>query len=105
MAEHASGWASVAMGSTAPDLDTFRDLAKHRRVIPVIRRLLADGETPVGLYRKLTGERAGSFLLESAEHGRAFSRYSFVGVNSTAMLTEVNGVASWWGHAPVGVPE
>lgn len=106
MADHeTSGWASVAMGSTAPDLVTFRHLAKHRRVIPVIRRLLADGETPVGLYRKLTSERAGSFLLESAEHGRAFSRYSFIGVNSTAMLTEVNGAATWWGQAPVGVPD
>jgi anthranilate synthase component I len=100
-----SDWASVTMGVTAPDLATFRELATHRRVIPVIRRLLADGETPVGLYRKLTGERAGSFLLESAEHGRAFSRYSFIGVNSTAMLTEVDGVATWWGQAPVGVPD
>jgi anthranilate synthase component I len=38
-------------------------------VIPVVRRLLADGETPIGLYRKLAGERPGTFLLESAEHG------------------------------------
>ena len=97
-------WSAVPMGVTAPDLSTFRELAAHRRVIPVIRRLLADGETPVGLYRKLTGERAGSFLLESAEHGKAFSRYSFVGVNSTAMLSESDGVATWWGTAPVGAP-
>jgi anthranilate synthase component 1 len=92
------------LGVTSPDLDAFRDLARDRRVIPVIRRLLADGETPVGLYRKLSGERAGSFLLESAEHGRAFSRYSFIGVRSSAMLTEVGGKAHWWGQAPVGVP-
>ena len=39
------------------DLETFRKLAADRRVIPVSRRLLADGDTPVALYRKLAGER------------------------------------------------
>ncbi|MCX6460873.1 MAG: anthranilate synthase component I [Actinobacteria bacterium] len=91
-------------GAATPDLDSFRALARDRRVIPVVRRLLADGETPVGLYRKLAGERAGTFLLESAEHGRSWSRYSFVGVACSAMLTEVNGAAHWVGSPPVGVP-
>ncbi|MCA0331286.1 MAG: anthranilate synthase component I [Actinobacteria bacterium] len=91
-------------GSAAPDLATFRELARDRRVIPVVRRLLADGETPIGLYRKLAGERAGTFLLESAEHGRSWSRYSFVGVRSAAMLTEAGGTARWFGNAPVGLP-
>lgn len=95
---------AVPLGVTSPDLDTFRIMATDRRVVPVVRRLLADGETPVGIYRKLTEERAGSFLLESAEHGRAFSRYSFIGVRSSAMLTEIDGDVHWWGQAPVGVP-
>jgi len=87
-----------------PDLETFRTLAKDRRVIPVTRRLLADGETPVGIYRKLAAGRPGTFLLESAEHGRAWARYSFVGVRSHATLTERDGAACWEGAAPVGVP-
>jgi anthranilate synthase component 1 len=91
-------------GTVTPDLDRFRELAPGRRVIPVARRLLADGETPVGLYRKLAGERPGTFLLESAEHGRVWGRYSFVGVRSPAMLTEQDGVARWIGTPPVGVP-
>jgi anthranilate synthase component I len=91
-------------GAATPDLETFRALALDRRVIPVVRRLLADGETPIGLYRKLAGERAGTFLLESAEHGRSWSRYSFVGVRSAAMLTEADGHAVWYGNAPVGLP-
>lgn len=91
-------------GVTAPTIQEFRQLAQDRRVIPVMRRLLADGETPVGLYRKLSHERAGSFLLESAEQGRSFSRYSFIGVRSAAMLSEVDGAAHWWGSAPVGAP-
>ncbi|AYG83491.1 Anthranilate synthase component 1 [Streptomyces hundungensis] len=86
------------------DLDTFRKLAVDRRVIPVHRRLLADGDTPVGLYRKLAAERPGTFLLESAENGRSWSRYSFVGVRSAATLTVRDGEAHWIGTPPVGVP-
>ncbi|WPW18756.1 anthranilate synthase component I [Streptomyces sp. HNS054] len=86
------------------DLETFRKLATDRRVIPVTRKLLADGDTPVALYRKLAAERPGTFLLESAENGRAWSRYSFVGVRSAATLTERDGQAHWEGTPPVGVP-
>ena len=98
------GFGLPAPGGSAPDLERFRELAPGRRVIPVVRRLLADGETPVGLYRKLAGERPGTFLLESAEHGRAYSRYSFVGAHCSAMLTEVDGEAAWWGDPPYDVP-
>jgi anthranilate synthase component 1 len=87
-----------------PDLETFRGLAGGRRVLPVTRRLLADGETPVGVYRKLAAGRAGTFLLESAEHGGAWSRYSFIGARSHATLTERDGAVHWVGEPPVGVP-
>ena len=91
------------MTLVTPDLNHFLELAKNRRVIPVFRTLLADGETAVGLYRKLAGDRAGTFLLESAEHGQTWSRYSFVGVRSSAMLSSDNGKTSWSGTVPVGV--
>jgi anthranilate synthase component 1 len=90
-------------GAVAPDLDAFRSLARERRVIPVARRLLADGFSPVGLFEALCGDRAGTFLLESAEQGRSWSRYSFVGVHCAAMLTERDGEAVWLGRAPRGV--
>ena len=92
------------MTSSTLDLDAFRALARERRVVPVTRTLLADGETPVGLYRKLAGERPGTFLLESAEHGGVWSRYSFVGARSAATLTERDGEAVWLGRPPVGLP-
>ncbi|MEV0599240.1 anthranilate synthase component I [Streptomyces sp. NPDC050315] len=91
-------------GTATPDLENFRTLAMDRRVIPVTRRLLADGDTPVGLYRKLAAERPGTFLLESAENGRSWSRYSFIGVRSSATLTARDGQAHWLGTPPVGVP-
>ena len=94
----------AADGGVTPDLETFRVLARDRRVIPVVRRILADGDTPVALYRKLAADRVGTFLLESAEHGRVWSRYSFVGVRSHATLTERDGQAHWLGEPPVGVP-
>ena len=90
---------------TTPDLENFRELAKTRRVIPVFRKVAAVNETALSLYRKLAAERAGTFLLESAEHGRSWSRYSFVGVASSAMLSERDGQALWSGKVPQGVPE
>jgi anthranilate synthase component 1 len=91
-------------GATWPSLDTFRTLARDRRVIPVVRRLLADDVTPVGLYRTLAQGRPGTFVLESAEVDGTWSRYSFVGVNSRATLTVADGRATWLGDVPVGVP-
>lgn len=91
-------------GDITPSLADFRDLATGRRVIPVARKVLADGETPVALYRKLAQGRAGTFLLESAEHGRSWSRYSFIGVNSRALLTERHGETVWLGDVPAGMP-
>ncbi|MFN9955673.1 MAG: anthranilate synthase component I, partial [bacterium] len=65
---------------------------------------LADSETPLTLYAKLAGHRENTFLLESAEHGGAWSRYSFIGVFSEAVLTEVAGVSTWLGRPPAGAP-
>lgn len=91
-------------GRTWPDLDTFSVLARDRRVVPVVRRLVADGETPVGVYRKLAGDAPGTFLLESAEHGGVWSRWSIIGAQSRATLTERDGQTHWIGEPPVGVP-
>lgn len=94
----------LRFGATWPSIDQFLELARDRRVIPVVRRLLADAETPVGVYRKLAAGRSGTFLLESAEHGGVWSRYSIVGAASRAVLTERDGQALWVGEPPVGVP-
>ncbi|MGR2751656.1 anthranilate synthase component I [Agromyces arachidis] len=75
--------------------EDFADLLPGRRVVPVVRELFADGETPVGIYRKLAGGRPGTFLLESAEQGGIWSRYSFVGAGSYGVLTERDGAVAW----------
>ena len=86
-------------------IEEFREFAKSHTVIPVTRTLRADSETPLSLYSKLAKERPGTFLLESAENGRTWSRYSFIGVRSDATLTESAGVATWSGVKPAGAPE
>jgi anthranilate synthase component 1 len=91
-------------GATWPDLPTFAELARDRRVIPVVRRLMADAETPLSVYRKLAQDAPGTFLLESAEHGGVWSRYSIIGAASRATLTERDGQTHWVGEPPVGVP-
>jgi anthranilate synthase component 1 len=94
----------VPLGQTTPSLEEFRALAAEHRVVPVTRRVLADSETPVSAYRKLAGDRPGTFLLESAENGRSWSRWSFVGVGAPAALTVVDGEAVWQGTVPTGAP-
>jgi anthranilate synthase component 1 len=98
----------MTSGAVDPAEREFAERARGRRVVPVVRRLLADGETPVGVYRKLAGG-PGTFLLESAEQGAgsagtAWSRYSFIGVRSAATLVERDGQAHWLGTPPPGVP-
>src|SRR5881396_2435089 len=91
-------------GATTPGLGDFRATLAEQRVVPVTRRLLADAETPVGAYRKLAAGRSGTFLLESAEHGGVWSRYSFVGVRAAATLSERDGRAVWTGSGPEDHP-
>jgi anthranilate synthase component 1 len=79
-------------------------LAATHRLVPITRTLFADGETPVGVYRKLAGGRPGTFLLESAEPGASFSRWSFVGVNAVASLSVADGLPVWTGTVPGGAP-
>lgn len=92
------------LGVISPSLEEFRDLARTRRVVPITVRVLADAQTPIGLYRKLAHGEAGTFMLESAASGGIWSRYSFIGARSRATLTSRDGSAHWLGTPPVGVP-
>jgi len=49
-------------------------------IIPVVRELPADLETPISVYLKLAGN-GPSFLLESVTGGEYVSRYSFLGTD------------------------
>ena len=64
-----------------PNLDQFRSMAQTANLIPVVRELSADLETPVSVYIKIMAQNRPSFLLESVEGGEKMARYSFVGLN------------------------
>lgn len=83
------------MTSTTTRAEFAARFAAGDRVVPVIRELFADGETPVGIYRKLAAGKPGTFLLESAEQGGIWSRFSFVGVSCFGVLTQQADAAVW----------
>lgn len=64
-----------------PTLNEFKSMAKQNAIIPVYKELLADLETPVSAYLKISRGHSYSFLLESVEHAEILGRYSFLGAN------------------------
>lgn len=86
-----------------PSLDVFRLLARTHRVIPVMRTCVADHHSALSVYEALAAHRPGTFLLESAEHGQSWSRWSFIGSRSRSMLTADGDRPVWVGAQPVGI--
>src|SRR3954469_14066559 len=68
-----------------PTLDEVRELAREHTLVPLRHTFIDDIETPVSAYLKLRGE-GPSFLLESAEQGQRFGRWSFLGVAPRAVI-------------------
>ena len=62
----------------SPTLAEVVALAPAHNLIPLRHEFVADCETPVSAFLKLRGE-GPAFLLESAEQGKRFGRYSFIG--------------------------
>lgn len=57
------------------------------------RRVVADLETPVGTYLKLSAGRTFTFLLESVEGGAKKGRYSIIGLEPDLLWRVVDGRA------------
>jgi len=75
--------------------DEFDGARSRGPVVTVLRSVFVDSVSPVALYEHLTDARPGTFLLESAEQGGIWSRYSFIGLSSWGCLTEDNGDTRW----------
>src|SRR5436853_3320825 len=74
-----------------PSLEEVRALARDYTVVPLRHTFIDDIETPVSAYLKLRGE-GPSFLLESAEQGQRFGRWSFLGVQPRSVIRMEQGV-------------
>jgi len=64
-----------------PTLNEIKKTEGNGNIIPVVKTLLADTETPVSAYLKIRGRSTYSFLLESVEGGEKMARYSFLGAD------------------------
>lgn len=80
------------MTTTRAEFDASCDAGP---VVTVIRSVFVDGVSPVALYSHLSDSDPGTFLLESAEQGGIWSRYSFVGLSSWGCLTERDNRSTW----------
>ena len=65
-----------------PDQGRFFALAQSANVVPVCAEILADTETPVSILKKIYKQGSPVFLLESAEGGERWGRYSFLGASA-----------------------
>ncbi len=59
----------------------FLALAREHTLVPVVRRLTADLETPVSAFLRLAWDEPECFLLESVENGQQVGRYTFIGID------------------------
>jgi len=82
-----------------PSLAEFKEMAGHGNLIPVYQEFLADTETPVSAYLKLRDD-SYSYLLESADGGKRWGRYSFIGCKPFIKTVSRNGDMTVWqdGH-------
>jgi anthranilate synthase component 1 len=102
---------AIAMQSAAsdvvPSLEEVREIASQAapgvHTVPVYREILADMETPVSVYLKLSdGTHKPGFLLESIEGGTRIARYSFIGANTAGSVTFCDGSLQLEGDLPGG---
>ena len=84
--------------ATTPTSDDFLRLAESHTLVPVFRTLVADLETPVSAFLRLTAPDTDSpattppeaFLLESVEGGERVGRYTFIGIEPYQRYTARN---------------
>ncbi|NBD22577.1 anthranilate synthase component I [Paenibacillus glycinis] len=59
-------------------------------LIPIVRHVMADTETPIRIFQHFYRERR-AFLLESVEGGVKWARYSFIGTDPFMLIRGKNG--------------
>ncbi len=69
----------------SPSLEEVRELTREHTLVPLRHTFIDDCETPVSAYLKLRGD-GPSFLLESAEQGQRFGRWSFLGFRPRSVI-------------------
>ena len=66
--------------------EEFLKEAGRGNVVPVVRSVLADLQTPVGAFMRVAAHSPYAFLLESIEGGERVARYSFLGLDPSMIV-------------------
>jgi anthranilate synthase component 1 len=77
-----------------PTLEQARELSKGYDVIPIAFETLADTHTPINIFLSFKDTSENCFLLESAENGEQWGRYSFIGFNSAKEIIIKNSIVT-----------
>ena len=77
-----------------PTQEVFEELARRGNLVPVVREMVADLDTPLSLFRRLDDGRT-SFLFESVEGGEKWARYSFIGSGARAVFRARGSQVEW----------
>ncbi|MFN2532022.1 MAG: anthranilate synthase component I family protein [Pyrinomonadaceae bacterium] len=77
--------------------EEFEHQAHHGNVVPVVRSVLADLQTPLSAFMSVAANRQYAFLLESVEGGERIARYSFLGADPE-MVVRGRGVQTILEH-------
>jgi anthranilate synthase component 1 len=89
-----------------PSLEDVREWLATRAtrpsLIPIYREIMADSETPVSAYVRISQGRPG-FILESVEGGERIARYSFIGSDPFAQVRIAGGTATVTDHGETTV--
>jgi len=75
-----------------PSQDEFASLAERGNLVPLVREIAADLDTPLSLFRRLDDGRT-AFLFESVQGGEKWARWSFMGSGARAIFQAKGGEA------------
>ncbi len=70
---------SLMIGLQPSTFEEFERETARGNVVPVVRTVLADLQTPVGAFLRVADRARHAFLLESVEGGERIARHSFIG--------------------------
>jgi anthranilate synthase component 1 len=87
-------WRAIEAELHRPSREAFKSHATRGNLIPVVREVLADLDTPLSLFRRLDDGKT-SFLLESVEGGEKWARYSFIGTGTKAIFRARGREVEW----------
>ncbi|MEE2677682.1 MAG: anthranilate synthase component I [Myxococcota bacterium] len=78
----------------SPSQDAFEQAAREANLVPVVREVAADLDTPLSLFRRLDDGHT-SFLFESVEGGERWARFSFIGMGARAIFRARGTQVEW----------